>query len=433
MKNIFYGLSFLLSSCVFAQFKVEGTIAGYANQPVTLKVYEGSAAKVLSKVKTDNSGKFTANVPRKYDGMLMFSLVNGQDIQLLTNNQAIEFTAENQNPIQFSVKVQKGEIAKNFLKLNSLNGLVDLKDNVFSHISNYYQPADEFYQAIEKEKARIEGLLKQNNAADPMLSYYKEVASLLDKVSSNEGASQENVDKIVQHLANDDDKLEQMGFLMPLVFNYIKTEFTLQQATNPNAEEIVKKSIDNLFAKTNLNSVRGQNVMAALLNFISEQQFPTVYPELLTKAKSIRTVVSSDLKNKLTSIDGLTIGAEVPNIVFDEAVKGKKSLYDIKAKKKLIVFWASWCPACQAEMPHIQEYYSAFKKDGGEIVAISLDSDQKAYQDAIKDFGWYNYSELLKWDSEIAKQYGVNATPTLFLLDKDNKLVKKGHSLQEIQ
>ena len=193
------------------------------------------------------------------------------------------------------------------------------------------------------------------------------------------------------------------------MFNYIKTEFNLQQANNQNAEEIIKKSTELLLTKIGLSNIRGQNVMAALLSFLSEQQFPTYYPELVT------------------------IGSEVPNIIFGEEVKGKKSLFDIKAKKKLIVFWASWCPACQAEMPHLQEYYTNFRKEGGEIIAISLDGDQQAYQEAIKSYEWYNYSELLKWDSEIAKQYGVNATPTLFLVDKDNKLIKKVHNLKEIQ
>ncbi|SUP54470.1 Thiol-disulfide oxidoreductase resA [Weeksella virosa] len=433
MRNIFFGLSLLISCSVFAQFKVEGTIAGYTNQPITVKVYEGSMTKVISRPTTDTTGKFSTNIPNKYNGIFMLSLANGQEIKLLTDNQDILFTAKNQVPLQLTVQAEKGEVAKNYIKYNSINGLVDLKDNVFTQIINYYQPSDEFYLAIEKENARIERLAAQNNSINPMLSYYKKITDLLDEVSSTKGTTRDNVDKIINHLTSDDEKLEQMGFLTPLVFNYIKTEFNLQQANNQNAEEIIKKSTELLLTKIGLSNIRGQNVMAALLSFLSEQQFPTYYPELVTKAKSIQPVVSTDLKNKLISINGLTIGSEVPNIIFGEEVKGKKSLFDIKAKKKLIVFWASWCPACQAEMPHLQEYYTNFRKEGGEIIAISLDGDQQAYQEAIKSYEWYNYSELLKWDSEIAKQYGVNATPTLFLVDKDNKLIKKVHNLKEIQ
>lgn len=128
----------------------------------------------------------------------------------------------------------------------------------------------------------------------------------------------------------------------------------------------------------------------------------------------------------------MTVGNQVPDIKFKEAVKGFKSLYDVKANQKIIIFWASWCPACREEMPFIKEYYQNFKKEGGEIVAISLDFDQNEFKNATKDFDWINYTELSQWDTQGVEEFGVSSTPTLFLVDKDNKLIKKASHISEL-
>ena len=98
----------------------------------------------------------------------------------------------------------------------------------------------------------------------------------------------------------------------------------------------------------------------------------------------------------------------------------------------LVVFWASWCPACNKEMPYIKEYYNEFKKNGGEIIAISLDYDQTMFNDATKELPWFNYTDLMRWDSPIAASYQVEATPTIFLLDKDNKIINKVSHVNEL-
>ena len=83
-------------------------------------------------------------------------------------------------------------------------------------------------------------------------------------------------------------------------------------------------------------------------------------------------------------------------------------------------------------MPFVKEYYRNFKENGGEIVSISLDFDDAAFKEATKDFEWVNYTELMHWDTQGIVEFGVTSTPTLFLLDKDNKLIKKASHISEL-
>lgn len=103
-------------------------------------------------------------------------------------------------------------------------------------------------------------------------------------------------------------------------------------------------------------------------------------------------------------------------------------------KVVLIDFWASWCPPCRKEMPHIVELYKQYKNKGFEIVGISLDSKPEAWAKGIKDLNitWPQLSDLKGWSNAGAAIYGVNSIPHTLLVDKDGTIVAKNIHGEEI-
>jgi thiol-disulfide isomerase/thioredoxin len=98
------------------------------------------------------------------------------------------------------------------------------------------------------------------------------------------------------------------------------------------------------------------------------------------------------------------------------------SMKDLEGKVVVIDFWATWCPPCRAEMPHMKELYAKFKDKGVEFVGISLDQDQKALTD-------YTAKNIIKWPQvfgprakKLSDVAGVEGIPTLFILDKKGVL-----------
>ncbi len=89
----------------------------------------------------------------------------------------------------------------------------------------------------------------------------------------------------------------------------------------------------------------------------------------------------------------------------------------------LIDFWATWCPPCMAEMPHLLEAYAEYSPLGFEICGVSLDRDVEKWSAYCNEnLPWVN---LLNGESDVATIYQVQGIPTNFLISPEGKIVAK--------
>ena len=108
------------------------------------------------------------------------------------------------------------------------------------------------------------------------------------------------------------------------------------------------------------------------------------------------------------------------------AVDGRKvDLAELRGKVVLVDFWATWCPPCVEDVPGLVETYEKFKDKGFEIVVISLDSDKGALEKFTTEnkMTWPQFFDGQGWDNELAKRYKIQSVPTMWLLDREGKLV----------
>lgn len=78
-------------------------------------------------------------------------------------------------------------------------------------------------------------------------------------------------------------------------------------------------------------------------------------------------------------------GQTVP--AFDTPLLDGKTLpaSALRGKAVLVLFWATWCPYCQKELPDLQAAYEKYRGRGFEILALSIDKDTFTVEEFWKD------------------------------------------------
>jgi peroxiredoxin len=110
------------------------------------------------------------------------------------------------------------------------------------------------------------------------------------------------------------------------------------------------------------------------------------------------------------------------------------SLRSLRGKAVLLEFFATWCPHCAAEAPHLRRLHASLPKKDFAFVAINADSE-----DAASVFAHHVYFGLpfpavldpgdrtVTWPAHgplgpVSRRYGVLRLPTFYVLDRGGRI-----------
>jgi thiol-disulfide isomerase/thioredoxin len=138
------------------------------------------------------------------------------------------------------------------------------------------------------------------------------------------------------------------------------------------------------------------------------------------------------------------IGENAANLEMLDSTGKPTALYDLKADYTLVIFWDPTCGHCKEELPKIDSIYRASWKEKNLKIYAVLSEDQKPeWVKYIKahDLGdWthvYQTKEMAKAEADAQRAsyrqlYDVITTPTLYLLDKEKRIIGKKLSWQQL-
>jgi peroxiredoxin len=108
-------------------------------------------------------------------------------------------------------------------------------------------------------------------------------------------------------------------------------------------------------------------------------------------------------------------------------LEGEKiTLEQLRGKPVLVTFWATTCPGCVKEMPHLVELHQALAPGGLEIVAIAMAYDPEDQVREMVKLKNLPYKVARDSDGSAARAFGdVKLTPTSFLIDPSGRIVQQ--------
>ncbi|RDI41004.1 peroxiredoxin family protein [Falsibacillus pallidus] len=125
---------------------------------------------------------------------------------------------------------------------------------------------------------------------------------------------------------------------------------------------------------------------------------------------------------------GLGKGDVAPDFTLKTLEGKEKSLSDFRGKKVILNFWATWCPPCKAEIPHMVKFYGENAKSSNvEIVAVNLtaqDKGEETIRNFVKEYKM-PFPVLLDSAGDIGSKYGAFAIPTSYIIDSKGVIREK--------
>lgn len=120
---------------------------------------------------------------------------------------------------------------------------------------------------------------------------------------------------------------------------------------------------------------------------------------------------------------GIEPGKMAPDFELESLDGETLKLSDLRGKKVILNFWATWCAPCRVEMPEMEKFHKEYK-DEVVIVAVNLtgsETKEKKVYDYIDKYN-YTYPILLDKNSEVSNTYQAISIPTTYFIGTDGKV-----------
>lgn len=117
------------------------------------------------------------------------------------------------------------------------------------------------------------------------------------------------------------------------------------------------------------------------------------------------------------------IGTVAPDFTVQDSNR-KITLSDYRGQVVVLNFWATWCPPCIEELPSLETLQQRMKDKGIKVLAISIDDDDSAYHQFLKD----NRVNLLSVRDASKKSnnlYGTFKFPETYIIDQKGIVRRK--------
>ncbi|MSR59705.1 MAG: redoxin domain-containing protein [Planctomycetaceae bacterium] len=153
------------------------------------------------------------------------------------------------------------------------------------------------------------------------------------------------------------------------------------------------------------------------------QRLVSDYGDAPSAARAGGALRRIDLVGKVPTLSGTAL-----------AGSGTIDVKQFRGKIVLVFFWDTKSKLCLEDLPQLKTLYDEYRAKGFEVIGVNLD--------VIKDeVGPYLSQQQVKWpqiyepggmESAPARDYGIIAVPTMFLVDADGKVTNRSASVADV-
>ena len=243
-----------------------------------------------------------------------------------------------------------------------------------------------------------------------------------------------------------DNRIIRTPFFLPKVERYFRDILI------PAADTIIKES-DYLLLLARTNS----EMYKFLLNWLTDEY---IYPKYMGQdavfvhlfenyhSKGVSNWLNEKqltaISNRAYMVMSNLIGEKAADLDMVDSTGKPTPLYGVNAEFTVVCFWDPTCSHCREEVPKLDSLYQAkWKQQGVKIYGVLSENEKVKWIQFIKENNlkdWihvYQTEETKKTIADSQKPgykqlYDITQTPTLYLLDKEKRIIAKKLTLQQM-
>ncbi len=443
LLTLFLFASLSLNS--FAQYKVEGTISGYLNSNLILLEYFGDKHRYIDSNRTDGNGWFSFELSENTpSGLYSLAIGNSPLFNFIYNSENIilKFEPDGYSPPEFIQSVE------NLIYYDYLfqSDQYDQKAGMLKNILQYYPKTDSFYHYAGEHFQNLQAA--HRDYTDLLLKDYpgtmvshiirSDRPVIVPKELNWDNFLSFNQSHYLGELNFGDTSLINTNVFTARAIDYLGF-YSINSQNKESQEQFFIQAVDTILLKAMANGKVYNFLMQYLIEGFEMYGFDRVISHIAENYEPANTCVNEDRKSELQkrmeNLRKLAVGNIAPDIIIENAEGNKLNLAAIDSDFTVILFWASWCPHCNQMISGLKELYQDEDLSDFEVLAISIDTSAFDYSQALAAHGtpWINFAELNGWDSEAVIDYSIYATPTMFILDRNRKILGRPVSVLDLR
>jgi peroxiredoxin len=432
-------------ACVSIAEEIKIVVKNSSSESASLSSLEGEKLTFIKNVKSSGDGEFSFSGDNLFTGFYRLKFGKNRWIDFIYDGNKISLDTDASNIID-SMEVIESETNRLYYQFVMLNKAYKTKTDLLNLILARYPRDDKFYAdaqqrltQLQNEYVEFVNITSQKkprsfisryirSAQLPVLDISIPLDEQLDYLKSN----------ALDHVNFNDAELISSDCFTGKTIEYL-TYYRNPQLPKGILEQEFMSAVDSILNKAKVNQLVYQHITEYLIDGFRQFGFDLVIDYILENYVikddlCLDESLESSLDRRILQAQKLKVGSKAPDITLPDLNGNEISLGKIGKDKVLVVFYASWCPHCKDLMPQIAELYKG-DNSSTEVLAVSIDStltDWKSYVSE-NNFSWLNVCDTAGWNSQAAKDYYIYATPSMFLINREMKILAKPKSFEEIR
>jgi thiol-disulfide isomerase/thioredoxin len=447
--------SFIIEATSGYEIKVK--VKGFENQDVILGYHYRKALNVKDTAQFDKSGiAIFKGVEPLPGGIYLFYFPNGKYYDILIDKEQ-HFTVES-DTLDFlkHAKITGSKESELFFKLQNYMEDQGIKAE---KIRNDYKEAGDNQQLKDELSAQLTAL--NTEVKEYLNKTYTEnkglfISSFVNAIREPEIPEFE----IPEDTHNRDSALyfTQMSYIKEHYFDnidladyrLIRTPFFLQKVETYfnnsliNIPDTVADAAIKVIEKCRPSSEMFRYMLPTVFNMINESKIMGMEAAMVALAEKYYLTGEADwsseefikdLQKRVTELKPTLLGKKAHELKMENPNGEFFRLHEVNAKITILVFYEPNCSHCKKEIPKLyNDIYLNYRDKGVNVFAVYNLVDKEEWTKFIEDnsmFDWINVYDRYQ-QTNFRQYFDIKTTPTIFILDKDKKIIAKKIETEQI-